>query len=98
MEALGYRLEQYSLRHPREVLVVHSQWEGQLDEILVFRGFSSSLIQSTDADPDVPVLDPEAHVIGIDRCQAPYSALVPKYLERGITAAMFADRLEALGL
>lgn len=98
MECLGLRLEQYSLRHPLEVLVVHSQLEGQLDEILVFRGFSSSLIQATDADPDVPVLDPEAQVIGIDRCQAPYNALVPKYLERGITADMFADRLQAQGL
>jgi hypothetical protein len=98
MEPLGRRLEQYSLRHPSEVLVIHSQLEGQLDEILVFRGFSSSLVQSTDADPDVPVLDPEAQVIGIDRCQAPYNALVPKYLERGILAETFADRLDELGL
>ena len=48
-----FRLEQYTLKHPQEVLLVKAEVNGELDELMVFKGFSSSLVRSTAFDPDV---------------------------------------------
>lgn len=92
------RLEQYTFRFPDEVLMVNAQVQGEEDFVVVFRGFSSSLVKPTAADPEVPVLPQEANIATIDRLQGPYSPDNPQYLERDIAWSEFRDRLTDLGL
>lgn len=53
-DSLGRRLEQYTLKRPNEVLLVEIETDGQPDEVAIFKGFSSSLMNPTAFDPDVP--------------------------------------------
>jgi hypothetical protein len=92
------RLEQYTLRWPQEVLMVSAQVGEEEDYVVVFRGFSSSLMRPTAADPEVPVLPAEAVILSLDRLQGPYQPDNPQYLEQDIPWAEFSDRLQALGL
>jgi hypothetical protein len=87
------QLEQYTLLHPQEVLLVAAEINGEVDEILIFKGFSSSLMRSTVADPDVPLMPDSAVILGIDRLMGPYRPEQPNYLERGISWAEFSQRL-----
>jgi len=83
--SIGRRLEQYTIKHPQEVLIVTAEIEGEEDQITVFKGFSSSLMRSTPSDPDVPVLPPEAKIISIDRVASPYNPDAPRYLQQGLS-------------
>jgi hypothetical protein len=96
--SLVARLENYTIKHPQEVLIVHAQVAGEADEILIFRGFSSSLMRPTAFDLEVPVLPPNAEIQRIDRLQGPYQPQSPQYLERGLSLPDFIDRLNAAGL
>ncbi|MBE9065073.1 hypothetical protein IQ260_00190 [Leptolyngbya cf. ectocarpi LEGE 11479] len=87
------QLEHYTLQHPQEVLLVAAEVNGDPDEILIFRGFSSSLVRPTAPDPDVPVLPNDAVIIAIDRLAGPYLPDCPNYLERQISWDEFAQRL-----
>lgn len=87
------QLEQYTLQHPQEVLLVSIEVAGESDEILIFKGFSSSLVRPTAADPDVPVLPNEATIITIDRLMGPYQPDCPDYLEQQISWEEFSQRL-----
>lgn len=81
----GERLEQYSLRHPQEVLLVQAQIDGEADQIVIFKGFSSSLTRPTASDPDVPVLPAHATIETIDRLAGPYNPAQPEYLQQGLS-------------
>lgn len=87
------RLEQYTLQHPQEVLLVSIEVGDESDQILIFKGFSSSLVRPTAADPDVPVLPDDATIIGIDRLAGPYQPNCPHYLEQHISWDDFSQRL-----
>jgi hypothetical protein len=87
-----HRLEQYTFRFPQEVLMVNAQVNGEEDFVVVFRGFSSSLVNPTAADPEIPVLSEAAIIDTIDRLQGPYTPDNPQYLERNISWADFSDR------
>ncbi len=87
------KLESYTLRHPQEVLVVHVQIGQDVDEIIIFRGFSSSLMRPTDFDPEVPILPDSADIMHIDRLQSPYEPQSPKYIEKEIPWNEFISRL-----
>lgn len=87
------QLEHYTLQHTQEVLLVTAEVNGDPDEILIFRGFSSSLVRSTSADPDVPVLPDDAVIVAIDRLTGPYQPDCPNYIERQISWDEFAQRL-----
>ncbi|HEY9659673.1 MAG TPA: hypothetical protein V6C65_14535, partial [Allocoleopsis sp.] len=63
--SIGFRLEQYTIKRPQEVLLVTAEIDGELDQIAIFKGFSSSLVRSTAFDPDVPVLPPDAKIVSI---------------------------------
>lgn len=67
------QLEQYSLRRRDQVLRVLAEDRGEAIELLVFRGFSSSLTQPTDFDPDVPVLPASATIQSVQRFRSPYN-------------------------
>lgn len=92
------RLERYSAKHPQEVWLVRAIDAAEPDEILVFRGFSSSLLRPTAPDLDQPVLSPTASLLSLDRLRAPYQADRPIYLERDLTPAEVEPRLQAMGL
>lgn len=98
MSRIEKRLEQYTLKHPQEVLLLEVETEGERDQILIFKGFSSSLTGATAYDPDVPVLAENAAIISIDRAQSPYSPDNPQYIEQGLSWETMEDRLTALGL
>jgi hypothetical protein len=97
----GERLEAYSRLHPDEVLRVTLQVADQvdaMDEVLVFRGFSSSLGRPTAYDPDVPVIPADAHILTVDRLRAPYTPQAPQVLVAGLTWPVVDTWLTEQGL
>ncbi|VXD25064.1 conserved hypothetical protein [Planktothrix serta PCC 8927] len=80
-----HRLEQYTIKHPQEVLIVKIEINGEPDEIAIFKGFSSSLMRPTAFDPDIPVLPDTAKIIEIDRLFSPYNPTEPRYIQQGLT-------------
>jgi hypothetical protein len=85
MNSLEKRLEQYTLQHPEEVLIVYANIDGEPDQIAIFKGFSSSLMRPPAFDPDVPVLPDTAEILSIDRLESPYQPESPRYIQAGIT-------------
>lgn len=96
--SMGYRLEQYTIKHPQEVLLVSAEVDGEADQVAVFRGFSSSLMRATAVDPDVPVLPDTAIIIAIDRLQGPYDPANPVYIEQGLTVEALEPLLQRVGV
>ncbi|MGB3136727.1 MAG: hypothetical protein WBG38_10280 [Nodosilinea sp.] len=94
----GLRLEQYTLRYPQLVLLVRATVCDQEDEVLIFRGFSSSLVHPTAADPEVPVLPETAAIEAIDIMAGPYNPAAPQYLHQGLAWADMLPLLEEAGL
>lgn len=80
-----HRLEQYTLRRPKEVLLVTAEVEGAPDQVTIFKGFSSSLMRPTAYDPDVPVLPATAKILTIDRLESPYNPDKPRYIQQNLT-------------
>lgn len=79
---IGWRLEQYTLKRPQEVLLATVEMGDETDEIAIFKGFSSSLVRSTAFDPDVPVLPNDARIVSIDRLKSPYNPQSPHYIQQ----------------
>lgn len=92
------RLEKYTLKRPGEVLVVTVDVAGTPDQVMVFKGFSSSLMGPTAFDPDVPVLPENAVIVQIDRLQSPYVPDAPRYLQQGLNWDTFQPLLEQVGV
>lgn len=82
---IGDRLEQYTLQHLQEVLIVKAEVAGEPDEIAIFRGFSSSLMRPTAFDIDIPVLPEDANILSIDRLKGPYDPANPHYLQQDLS-------------
>lgn len=97
-QSIGYRLEQYTLKRPQEVLIVTAEIDGEADQITIFKGFSSSLVRSTAFDPDVPMLPEGTHIISIDRLQSPYNPLSPRYIQRELTLADMEVLMQEVGV
>lgn len=95
--SIGKRLEQYTIRRPQEVLIVHAEIDGELDQVAVFKGYSSSLMRPTAFDPEVPVLPDTARIVAIDLLQGPYNPQAPVYLEREVTWEQMQIRLAQVG-
>lgn len=89
------QLEAYSLSHPDEVLLIEAELEGGVDQVMIFRGFSSSLMRATDYDPDVPVLPERAKIVAIARLRSPYQPENPQYLEQNLSWEDFLQRIKA---
>lgn len=92
------RLEQYTQKRPSEVLLVTAEVAGAPDQVMVFKGFSSSLMRQTEFDPDIPVLPENAAIVQIDRLKSPYVPEQPVYLEQGLSWAQMEVYLTQLGL
>ena len=97
-DSMEHRLEQYTIKCPNEVLLVSVEIDEQVDEIAVFKGFSSSLMNPTAFDPDVPVLPENVKILSIDRLQSPYNPNDPLYIQKGISWEDFQQRLASIGV
>lgn len=89
---LGEALETYTRLRPREVLLVRVEINGLSEEVLVFRGASSSLTSPTPVDPGQPVIPPGARLLNVDRLKAPYLPNDPQVIATGLDQ----DQLERL--
>ncbi len=92
------RLEQYTAKRRGEVLLVTARVQGAIDEILIFKGFSSSLVQATDYDPDVPLLPAGAEILAIARLHSPYDPQHPRYIEADLTWETVQPLLSSAGV
>lgn len=95
---IGLRLEQYTMKRPQEVLLVTAEIGTELDQIAIFKGFSSSLVRQTEFDPDIPVLPENAQIISIDRLHGPYNPATPHYLQKNLTLDQMLLLLEEVGV
>jgi hypothetical protein len=100
--AIGPRLEKYTLRCPQEVLLVTVTWPDPTgadicEEVIIFKGFSSSLTGATNPDPDLPVIPETATLIKADRLQSPYNPANPQYLQKDLTWTELEVLLQVVG-
>ncbi|WP_088890885.1 DUF7734 family protein [Leptolyngbya ohadii] len=98
MTPIARRLELYTLKRPQEVLIVHTEIGSEPDEIAIFKGFSSSLMNPTAYDPEVPVLPEDARITAIDRLYAPFNPQNPRYIEQGRSLAAMEELLAEVGV
>ena len=96
--SVAQRLEQYTTKRSREVLLVTVEIAGEQDQIAIFKGFSSSLMRPTAFDPDVPVLSDRAKIISIDRVASPYDPQSPRYIQQGLTWETMQPLLSEVGV
>jgi hypothetical protein len=82
---IAQKLEQYTLKKLDEVLLVEVEIDGENDQIIIFKGFSSSLMRPTNFDPDIPIIPPTAKIIKIDRLVSPYNPNKPNYIQQNFT-------------
>ena len=98
-ESIGFRLEQYTLKRKEEVLMVHlTTARGEPDTVMIYAGFSSSLMRSTAFDPDVPIIAEDSVINSIDRLVSPYNPSNPQYLASGLSLTEFSEILAELDL
>ncbi len=97
-ESVGKRLEQYTLKRPQEVLIVEVVSDNEPDQILIFKGVSSSLMKPTNFDPDVPVLPHNATIVSIDRLKSPYKPTSANYIQQGLSWSQMAELLAELNV
>jgi hypothetical protein len=96
--SVAQRLEQYTAKRSREVLLVTVDIAGEQDQIAIFKGFSSSLMRPTAFDPDIPVLSDRAKIISIDRVASPYNPQSPRYIQQGLTWETMQPLLSEVGI
>jgi hypothetical protein len=98
-ESIGLRLEQYTLQRRQEVLMVHLETAtGESDTVMIFGGFSSSLVLPTAFDPDILIIAADSTINSIDRLVSPYNPNNPQYLDSGLSLPEMIKLLEALDL
>ncbi|CAI5534089.1 unnamed protein product [Closterium sp. Naga37s-1] len=88
-----------SLRQlPGEVVVLSAVVDGEEDEVVVFRGFSSSLVLPTPSDPSDPVLPASAAISSVDRVRDPFNPAHMEYIQQGMRWEEFEQLLEGMHL
>lgn len=97
-KSVGQRLEEYTIKRPEEVLLITLEIDGELDSIVIFKGFSSSLMRPTAFDPDIPVLPQDAKIITIDRIASPYDRDSPRYIQRSMSWEAMAQLLSQMNI
>lgn len=98
LAAIAQQLEAYTLKCPQEVLLVSVEMGEIEDQIIIFKGFSSSLMRPTDFNPDNPVFPDGATIVTIDRLQSPYQPSNPVFIEKNLTLHQMQTYCAALGL
>lgn len=82
--AIAQQLEAYSRNHPEEVLLITTTEADIEDQVMIFKGFSSSLMRPTDSNPDNSVFTANAEFVCLDRLQSPYLPNDPTYIEQNM--------------
>ncbi|KAH7842790.1 hypothetical protein Vadar_009309 [Vaccinium darrowii] len=100
-EEYGYNaeiamLEFYSQSARDEALIVRAVVDEEEAEVLIFKGFSSSLSYRTSPDPSRSILPARAVIKSIDRIRGPFDPSNIEYLETGLTWETFKTRLQPL--
>ena len=96
---IGLRLEQYTIKRPQEVLLVNVETAtGESDMVMIYNGFSSSLMGATAYDPDIPIIAPDSRIISIDRLASPYNPSNPQYLETELSLAAMETILSEMNI
>ena len=98
-ESINLRLEKYTMKRREEVLMVEVETiSGEPDTIVIYNGFSSSLMRPTNYDPDIPVIENDAKIISIDRLTSPYDPVNPTYIQTGLTLSEMEKLLAETGV
>ncbi len=98
MNSICKRLEQYTTKRTKEVLIVTVEIADEEDTIAIFKGFSSSLMRPTAFDADVPVIPDGANILNIDRVASPYNPEAPRYIQQGISWEAMEAILSEVGV
>ncbi|KAI0507150.1 hypothetical protein KFK09_013270 [Dendrobium nobile] len=85
-------LESYTESAGSEVLLVGATVDGAVEQVLIFKGYSSSLSSRTAIDPSKCVLPAKAIIQSIDVIKGPFNPSCIKYLEKGLTLDDFISR------
>ncbi|XP_050374860.1 uncharacterized protein LOC126792492 [Argentina anserina] len=86
-------LELYSQGVRGEALIVHAWVDNQPVEVLIFKGFSSSLSYGTSADPSKSILPARAVIESVDRVRGPFDPSNIEYLQKNINWEVFKSNL-----
>ncbi|GJP55720.1 hypothetical protein CLOM_g14657 [Closterium sp. NIES-68] len=92
------RVEQYTERVKGEVVVLNAVVDGEDDQVVVFRGFSSSLVLATPSDPSNPVLPASATITSVDRVRGPFNPVRMEYIQQDMRWEDFDQLLQAMHL
>ncbi|KAK9105898.1 hypothetical protein Scep_022742 [Stephania cephalantha] len=87
-------LESYTEYKMNEALLVRAMVDNQEEQVLIFKGFSSSLSYGTSPDPSRSVLPAKAVITSIDRVKGPFDPSNVEYIEKGLTLDAFKTRLQ----
>ncbi|RWR76241.1 hypothetical protein CKAN_00467400 [Cinnamomum micranthum f. kanehirae] len=87
-------IESYTELAQDEVLLVRAMVDGQEEEVMVFKGFSSALSYRTSPDPSRSVLPARAVIKSIDRIKGPFDPSNIEYLEKDLAWEVFKKRLQ----
>eukprot|EP01018_Ginkgo_biloba_P006117 Gb_38543 [translate_table: standard] len=90
------KLEAYTQTSRSEALLVHALVDDKEDQVLVFKGFSSSLMRETSPDPSKPVLPSRAIIKSIDRIRGPFNPSKIDYIQKDLSWEEFQVFLEAI--
>uniref|UniRef100_N1QXW8 NADH:ubiquinone reductase (H(+)-translocating) n=1 Tax=Aegilops tauschii TaxID=37682 RepID=N1QXW8_AEGTA len=88
------RLEAYSEGARDVALLVTAAVDGELESVLVFKGFSSSLSGRTAPDPAMSVLPERAVIQRVDVVKGPFDPSNIEYLEKDLPWEEFKSRLQ----
>ncbi|KAL6909480.1 hypothetical protein ACP4OV_001761 [Aristida adscensionis] len=88
------RLERYSEGARDQALLVKARVDDELEVVLVFRGFSSSLSGSTAADLSRSVLPERAIIQSVDVVRGPFDPNNIEYMEKDVAWNDFKSRLQ----
>ena len=88
------RLEAYSEGARDLALLVTAAVDGDLESVLVFKGFSSSLSGRTAPDPAMSVLPERAVIQSVDVVKGPFDPNNIEYLEKDLPWEEFKSRLQ----
>ncbi|XP_050891389.1 uncharacterized protein LOC127096896 [Lathyrus oleraceus] len=86
-------LEFYSQSARGEALIVHALVDQNEVEVLIFKGFSSSLSYSTSPDPTRSILPARAVIKSIDRIKGPFDPANIEYLQKDVPWEEFKTKL-----
>ncbi|KAH0460116.1 hypothetical protein IEQ34_010779 [Dendrobium chrysotoxum] len=85
-------LESYTESARSEVLLVRATVDGAVEQVLIFKGYSSCLSSRTAIDPSKSVLPAKAIIQSIDVIKGPFDPSCIEYLQKGLTLDEFIVR------